>query len=365
MTTGKETLDFLNISNRHFPDQSAKWLFQEVENLRGLIKIIAPELVELLDFTGLTQLNSSFVSDALRAQESDMVFSVPLQTGNTSQDELLIYILLEHQSTVDPAMGFRLLFYMCQLWDTQQREWEAEEVPKSEWRLRPILPIVFYTGTQEWQRFPSMRSIMEVPEALSRFVPTFDTLLLDVKATEAHELTKTDHPLGWLLRVLQNDRATASTMRDVLLEALSHLDALGVANASQHRRAILYLVLLILHRRPSEEREDLLQLVNEYTPDMEVKSMAQSIIELSEQRGIEQGRAQGIEQGRAQGIEQGARETTVKNIRTVLKRRFPQSDIRSIAQTLEGIGSIEYLEQLLDTALLAPAFNDFLGALEP
>lgn len=100
MTIEKETLDFLNISNRHFPDQSAKWLFQEVENLRGLIKIIAPELVELLDFTGLTQLNSSFVSDTLRAQESDMVFSVPFRTGSTSQDELLIYILLEHQSTV-------------------------------------------------------------------------------------------------------------------------------------------------------------------------------------------------------------------------------------------------------------------------
>lgn len=85
--------------------------------------------------------------------------------------------------------------------------------------------------------------------------------------------------------------------------------------------------------------------------------MAQSIIELSEQRGIEQ--------GRAQGIEQGARETTVKNILTVLKRRFPESDIRALTQTLEQIGNIEYLEQLLDTALLASTFNDFLGALEP
>lgn len=96
--------------------------------------------------------------------------------------------------------------------------------------------------------------------------------------------------------------------------------------------------------------------------------MAQSIIELSEQRGLEQGIAQGIEQGIAQGIEQGiaqgARETTVKNILTVLTRRFPESNIRTATQALAAIGSLERLEQLLDTALLAPTFNDFLKALE-
>ena len=361
MTREKETRDFLNISSGHFPDRSARWLFGEIENIRGLIEIVAPELVELLDFTRLTQLNSSFISDALRAQESDMVFSVPFRDTTETRDELLIYILLEHQSTVDPAMGFRLLFYMCQIWDTQRREWEADNVPKNKWRLRPILPIVFYTGMQEWGTPLSLRAIMDVPEALSRFIPAFDTLFLGVKATEASELTKTDHPLGWLLTVLQNEDATEALMQDVLREALSHLEALDMENASQHQRAILYLVLLILHRRPAEERENLIRLVNESTQDMEVKRMAQSIIELSEQRGLEQGIAQGLEQG----IAQGARETTVKNILTVLTRRFPESNIRTPTQALAAILSLERLEQLLDTALLAPTFNDFLQALDP
>ena len=81
--------------------------------------------------------------------------------------------------------------------------------------------------------------------------------------------------------------------------------------------------------------------------------MAQSIIELSEQRGLEQ------------GIAQGTRETTVKNILTVLTRRFPESNIRTPTQALAAIRSLERLEQLLDTALLAPTFNDFLQALDP
>ena len=104
--------------------------------------------------------------------------------------------------------------------------------------------------------------------------------------------------------------------------------------------------------------------------------MAQSIIEITEQRGIEQGMARGIEQGMARGIEQGmargieqgiaqgARETTVKNILTILTKRFPESDTHIAAQALETLLSLERLEQLLDTALLAPTFNDFLQALE-
>ena len=68
-------------------------------------------------------------------------------------------------------MGFRVLFYMTHIWDAQRRDWESNNVPKSEWRLRPILPIVFYTGAQRWQIPLSLTSLMDLPEALSRFVP--------------------------------------------------------------------------------------------------------------------------------------------------------------------------------------------------
>ena len=106
---------------------------------RGLLEIVANELVELIDFSQLAQINRSFIPDNLREQESDLVFSVPLRSESET-DELLIYILIEHQSTVDSTMGFRVLFYMIQIWDSQRREWESNNVPKSQWRFRPILP---------------------------------------------------------------------------------------------------------------------------------------------------------------------------------------------------------------------------------
>ena len=50
-----------------------------------------------------------------------------------SAAEVMIYILVEHQSTVDRTMGLRLLSYMCQIWEKQRREYTAQKLPKGEW----------------------------------------------------------------------------------------------------------------------------------------------------------------------------------------------------------------------------------------
>jgi hypothetical protein len=48
MAEETEILNFFDIRIEHFPDRSARWLFQDKENVRGLVEIVAGELVELL-----------------------------------------------------------------------------------------------------------------------------------------------------------------------------------------------------------------------------------------------------------------------------------------------------------------------------
>jgi hypothetical protein len=170
MSEESEIRNLFDTQIEHFPDRSARWLFEDRENVRGLIEIVAGELVEFIDFGKIVQVNRSFIPDNLREQESDMVFSVPFQSESDT-DELLIYILIEHQSTVDPIMGFRVLFYMTQIWDSQRREWESQSVPKGQWRFRPILPIVFYTGEQRWTTPLTLNAIMDIPDVLSTVCP--------------------------------------------------------------------------------------------------------------------------------------------------------------------------------------------------
>jgi hypothetical protein len=59
--------------------------------------------------------------------------------------------------------------------------------------------------------------------------------------------------------------------------------------------------------------------------------------------------------------EQGARETSIKNILTVLTERFPQSDVQPVLQALESIVDIDRLAEL---HLMAIAFLQALDASE-
>lgn len=280
MNQEAEILNFFDIQVEHFPDRSTRWLFQDKDYVQGLLEILANELVELIDFSKLVQINRSFIPDTLREQESDIVFSVPFRSESAT-DEMLIYILIEHQSTVDITMGFRVLFYMTQIWDFQRREWESNKVPQSDRRFRPILPIVYYTGVQKWKSPLTLDAIMDIPDILARFVPRFDTLFLSVKETDVANLTKTNHPLGWLLTVLQKEHADKEVISRVLLEAILHINTLDEEQSQQRQKAIIYLLQLILHRRSAAEHDELITILNQSTPDMEVETMAESIIERS------------------------------------------------------------------------------------
>lgn len=253
-----------------------------------MVEILASELAARIDFRRLSQIDRTFIPDTLRAQQSDIVLIAPFQTESRT-DELLIYILIEHQSTVDPIMGFRVLFYMMQIWDSQRREWEANKVPKSQWRFRPIIPIVYYTGEDRWSNPLTLEAIMDMPDALARFVPKFDTLFLSVNETEAAALKETDLPLGWLLTVLQQKNADLETISTALLEA--------VPNVKHLRKAITYLVLFILHQRPAVEHEDLIRLVEQQAQGMEVENMAKSMADVLREQGEAKGEIRAIREG--------------------------------------------------------------------
>ena len=178
--TASEIREIIGTQIEHFPDRSLRWLFTFSQNVQGLLEILSDELADRIDFSRLSQLNRSFISDALREQESDLVFRVPF-AGDSEGEELLIYILIEYQSQVDEAMDLRVLSYMTQIWLEQRREWAAKRIPKAERRLLPILPIVFYTGDQKWEMPLSLSALMDIPEILSEFVPRYRMLFLSVK----------------------------------------------------------------------------------------------------------------------------------------------------------------------------------------
>lgn len=339
--TNAEIYRFFPSPLAHFPDRSARWLFIDPENVRGLVELVAEHIATLLDFSQLTALNRDFLSDTLREQEADLVFSVPFRDASADQ-ELIIHILIEHQSGVDKEMWFRFLGYMYNLWVAERQRWTAEEVPREERRLPPILPILFYTGEQSWNLPLAPTSLMEIPEILVPFVPTFNVLFLDVKQTEPTELTKTGHPLGWLLTVLQKELSSKEELTEALVTAL---DSLDTVQTEQHRRAMIYLASLVYHRRPPEERDTLIKVIDAHSRGMEVKTMFQSMAEVTFQKGIEQ------------GIEQGETRAKQMALLKLLHHQF-QSIPETLTTWIQTLHDPVHLDRLFEKVLNAENLQD-------
>ena len=64
------------------------------------------------------------------------------------------------------------------------------------------------------------------------------------------------------------------------------------------------------------------------------------------------------------GVQQDSRETTIKNILSVLTKRFPQVDVHPVRQALESILDIDHLTELHLKAIDTPNVAAFLQTID-
>ncbi len=244
-------------------------------------------------------------------------------------------------------MRLRLLLYMAQIWERQRQRWFSEGVPKSQWRLSPVVPILFYTGERRWEVPPDLTSLMDLPAALSRFVPSFDILHLDVKGSSVSDLTRSAHPFGSILTAMQQESGSESEMREALSVALSTVRSLAGVDYHAYRRVVVYLNLLILHRKgfDTDQRESLLRILEIEAPEVEVRQMAESMAEMLEKKG------------RAEGRAEGKMEEKQTYILRALRSRF-ETLPADVEEKVRSITNAAQLDHIFDSSLQAETFED-------
>ena len=123
----------------------------------------------------------------------------------------------------------------------------------------------------------------------------------------------------------------------MLLEMSKQIDDPEKEEAGVRHKAIQYLVMLVLYRRPAEEYKDLIAIIDEHTHDMDVKTMAQSIIEINR--------------------EGGERQAKQEYIIKLLISRF--SDVpESFTNEINLIQSLEHLDSIFDKALTTETLDE-------
>lgn len=115
-------------------DAVFKQFLTHPETARDFLDIhLPPALRKLCDLNTLQLASGSFIEDDLRPYYSDVLYS--LKTGN---GDGYVYCLIEHQSTPDKHMAFRLMRYAIA---AMQRHLDAGHKT-----LPLVIPVLFYQG---------------------------------------------------------------------------------------------------------------------------------------------------------------------------------------------------------------------------
>ena len=119
---------------------------------------------------------TGFVSPNGRDSEADLRFSVERETRTTP---VLLYVLLEHQSSTDPSMPLRTLNYCLQV----SLRWRSRH--GSERGLPLIVPLVLYQGREPWQYERDFAAMFADAETRVALVPRFEHPLIDRRTAPA------------------------------------------------------------------------------------------------------------------------------------------------------------------------------------
>lgn len=147
---------------------------------------LGPELAARIDWSSLAAENASFIDEALRSQQADLLFTVRL-----GERTICPYLLLEHKSTPERWTGFQVLKYVLRIWDSR-----LTFDPKLT-ALPPVLTIVLYNGERSWTFASDFLSLVDIPpgaEFLRAFNPQFRFVFVDLSTLDGEALRTTRPP---------------------------------------------------------------------------------------------------------------------------------------------------------------------------
>jgi len=294
-------------------DATFRQFLTQPEIARDFMELHLPaELRALCDLSTLKLESGSFVEDDLRQYFSDVLYSLKTTAGDG-----YVHVLIEHQSSPDRHMAFRLLRYAVV---AMQRHLEAGH------RTLPlVIPVLFYTG----KRSPYPYS--------TRWLDEFDDPVV------AEKLYGGAFPLTDITVIPDDDIMDHRSMAALTL-LQKHIHQRDVA-ALTDRLATLLMADYLSSPQVTALIHYLLQAGESADSEAFVRELAQrvpqhgdalmTIAQQLEQKGIEKGRQEGIQLGEQRGIEKGEREATLKIARTMLQNGLDQNIVMQMTGLTE------------------------------
>lgn len=275
------------------------------EVAKDFLEIHLPAHIQALcDLTTLQLKSSSFLEDDLKPYYSDVMYSVETRYGAG-----YVYTIVEHQSSPDFSISFRMMRYAIAA--MQQHLDEGNKT------LPLVVPLLFYHGmTSPHPYSMNWLELFAEPEIAQTLYST-PFPLIDITVIPDDEIM--GHKSVAALELVQKHART----RD-MLEFVKQLGVLIVSTElddSQVERLVKYVVQVGESKNAPVLLEGLAQSAPKHGET--IMTIAEQLRLEGERRGLQQGlqqgEARGLQRGRQEGLEQGRLEERKEIARKMLQ----------------------------------------------
>ncbi len=152
----------MGIHNPH--DKLFKSAMTDLRVARDFFEHYLPaSILASVDLNALKLCPNSYVDPTLQVSLSDVLYEIKI-----SEKSAYLYLLCEHQSSIDELMPFRLWQYIVGIWSDHIKKSHKKKTngDKKSSSLPLVIPLVFYHGPKPYTGARHIRSLIEAPTAL-------------------------------------------------------------------------------------------------------------------------------------------------------------------------------------------------------
>jgi predicted transposase/invertase (TIGR01784 family) len=318
---------------------------QNVKVAKDFFKANLPQnILKRINLETLALAPGSFLDAQLKESISDIVYSVKTQDGLG-----YLTILVEHQSTPQKMMAFRMIKYVISIMDMHLRQGSKT--------LPLVYPLLIYHG--KITPYPCTCDLFDLFDnpitAKELMFKPFH--LIDLNQVPDEKIK--DFGLATIMTLVLKYIFTGE-----ILPAIQLLSKWGAFTAAEQAMLVDYLhamieyilkkaetqgdsevVTQLLSHEILSERDNIMNIAQQIKEKGKLEGIQQGM-----QQGIQQGMQQGIQQGMQQGMQQGIKQGTYQRdvhiVQHMLKKGLSESDISTYTDIpLEVIQTIKAQHQ--------------------
>ncbi|MDN5362439.1 MAG: hypothetical protein PWP70_1486 [Moorella sp. (in: firmicutes)] len=288
-------------SPHHPYDKGYRQLLADKRVFLELLKTFVREKwVEAIDADDLILVNKSYVLQDFSEKEADVVYRLKTKDRN-----VIFYVLLELQSTVDYLIPFRLLLYMVEIWREIYNNTPQHERESKHFRLPPIVPAVLYNGAGSWTAALSFKEMLDSYQDFSGHLLDFRYLLFDVNRYSEEKLIKVANVIASIFLLDQK-----ICPEDLVGRLQKLVRVLRRLTPDEFRHITSWLKNVVKPRMPEGFKEKVDRILDVSNP-WEVEQMIYNLeltLEEMQRQALLKGKMEGKLEGELEGELKGKRE---------------------------------------------------------